>query len=120
MKRSRHESISNKGCQEKERRQFPRTKDNLVLTYIVVSGKDKGVVSKNCWARVEDISTGGLSFKTNKIVVDGLHISSDTTPKGSISNRLDLQFQLPGLSIVHRKRRVRGLKQSSRYILYQA
>jgi len=98
MKRSRHESISNKGCQEKERRQFPRTKENLELTYVVVSGKDRAVVSKNCRARVEDLSTGGLSFKTNEIVVDGLHISSETTPKGPIRNRLDLQFQLPGLS----------------------
>jgi c-di-GMP-binding flagellar brake protein YcgR len=98
MIRSKTVYILDKARSGKERREFIRTKGDLELSYVVVSGKDKRVVSKSCRAKLEDLSLGGLSFKTNEIVVDGLHISSNATSNGSIKNGLILQFQLPFLS----------------------
>lgn len=98
MVRSKTVYILDRKHSRNERREFIRTKGDLELTYVIVSGKDRRVVSKSRQAKLEDLSLGGLSFKTNEIVVDGLHISSDATSNGSIKNKIILQFQLPFLS----------------------
>jgi len=85
-----------------ERRKFPRVKKELEFSYIVVSDINRKVCSKTRLAQTEDISLGGLRFETKEIIVDGLHMSFDTTSKASegppIRNRLVLQFQVPGFS----------------------
>ncbi len=98
MKRSNDGNISDKAKQKRERRKFDRVKGKWDLKYVIVSGKDKGVISKTRKAKLEDLSTGGLSFKTKEIVVDGLHISAESTPNGPVRNKLLLQIELPGLS----------------------
>ena len=85
-----------------ERRKFPRVWKELEFSYVVVSGINRKVCSKTRSAQTEDISLGGLRFKTKELIVDGLHMSFDTTSKTSkgppIRNRLVLQFQVPGFS----------------------
>ncbi len=98
MKRTNDGTISDKENQGRERRKFNRVKSKFDLKYVIVSGKDKGVISKTRRAKLEDLSTGGLSFKTKEIVVDGLHISAESTSSGQVRNKLLLQIELPGLS----------------------
>ena len=86
------------GYQGPERRKFPRVRKELEFSYVVVSGKNRKVCSKTRLAQTNDISLGGLRFKTKELIVDGLHISFDTISKGRTRNRLVLQFQLPGFS----------------------
>ena len=78
-----------------ERRQFPRVRKELEFSYVVVSGINRKVCSKTRLAHTEDVSLGGLKFKTKEIIVDGLHMSFDTTSNGRIRNSLVLQFQTP-------------------------
>lgn len=85
-----------------ERRKFPRVRKELEFSYVVVSGTNRKVCSNTRSAQTEDISLGGLRFKTKELIVDGLHISFDKTSKTSegppIRNRLVLQFKVPGFS----------------------
>ena len=111
MERNRIESIADKGHQRTERREFPRASGELEFRYVVVSGKDRNVFSKSRHAQMEDLAAGGLSFKTKELIADGLHISTDTTSKGFVRNRLILQFQLPGLSY--------NIKASGEVVWYQ-
>ncbi len=98
MKKEKRGNIPDKEFRGAERRKFPRISEELVFRYFVVSGKDKKVYSKPRVAKTKDISLGGLNFKTKELIVDGLHISSETTPKGPLRNYLVLQLQLPGFS----------------------
>jgi c-di-GMP-binding flagellar brake protein YcgR len=98
MKRSHAENISDNAEHQRDRRKCDRVKGKFDLKYVIVSGKNKNVISKTRKAKLEDLSTGGLSFKTKEIVVDGLHISSESTANGPVRNKLLLQFEIPGLS----------------------
>jgi hypothetical protein len=54
----------------------------------IVIGKSRSVV-----ARTVDLSRNGLSFETNSIQIDGLHVS--VSPDSNIYKQLELEVALP-------------------------
>lgn len=66
---------------------------NLLMKYLVVSGKDEMKISRSMDAKVEDLSLTGLVFQTPTMKVDGLHLSYDESP--SLRNKLTIEINLP-------------------------
>jgi PilZ domain len=77
------------------RRGTRRIPVSLPIKFAIVC-QQKGVVigkSRSISARTVDISRNGLSFETNSIQIDGLHVS--VSPDINIHKMLELELALP-------------------------
>ncbi len=77
------------------RRGTRRIPVSLPIKFAIVC-QQKGVVigkSRSISARTVDVSKNGLSFETNSIQIDGLHVS--VSPDANIYKLLELEVALP-------------------------
>lgn len=77
------------------RRGSRRIPVSLPMKFAIVC-QQKGVVigkSRSVSARTVDVSRNGLSFETNSIQIDGLHVS--VSPETNIHKMLELELALP-------------------------
>ncbi len=101
------------------RRGTRRIPVSLPIKFAIVC-QQKGVVigkSRSVSARTIDISRNGLSFETNAIQIDGLHVS--VSPEANIYKQLELEVALPekGIQLKGLPLRYERDKESGRFIV---
>ncbi len=101
------------------RRGTRRIPVSLPIKFAIVC-QQKGVVigkSRSVSARTVDLSRNGLSFETNAIQIDGLHVS--VSPEANIYKQLELEVALPekGIQLKGLPLRYERDKESGRFIV---
>jgi hypothetical protein len=76
-----------------ERRKSPRTTLSLSLSFQVISAVDPETRTIFRKGTLRDIGMGGLCFYTSEIIVEGLHVSYEETPREK--NKLLIKLMLP-------------------------
>ncbi len=101
------------------RRGARRIPVSLPVKFAIVC-QQKGIVigkSRSVLARTVDISRNGLSFETNSIQIDGLHVS--VSPEANIYKQLELEVALPekGIQLKGLPLRYERDKESGKFIV---
>jgi hypothetical protein len=101
------------------RRGSRRIPVSLPIKFAIVC-QQKGVVigkSRSIVARTVDVSRNGLSFETNSIQIDGLHVS--VSPDANIYKLLELEIALPekGIQLKGLPLRYERNKETGRFIV---
>jgi hypothetical protein len=101
------------------RRGSRRIPVSLPIKFAIVC-QQKGVVigkSRSVSARTVDVSRNGLSFETNSIQIDGLHVS--VSPDANIYKQLELEVALPekGIQLKGLPLRYERNKENSKFIV---
>jgi hypothetical protein len=101
------------------RRGSRRIPVSLPIKFAIVC-QQKGIVigkSRSVVARTVDVSRNGLSFETNSIQIDGLHVS--VSPEANIHKLLELEVALPekGIQLKGLPLRYERHKETGRFIV---